>query len=139
METLGCQPVRNGLQWMLPILTKGDVRSVAVDGRSGIGLMTDLMKAAKVHKPVVPAVTEVIKAYALFEQALSSASIVHMEQPAVTQVVTNCDKRAIGSNGGFGYKSIKDGADIAILDSIVLAHWQCVEQPAKRKVQQVMY
>ena len=139
VETLGCQPVRNGLQWMLPILTKGDVRSVAVDGRSGIGLMTDLMKAAKVHKPVVPAVTEVIKAYALFEQALSSASIVHMEQPAVTQVVTNCDKRAIGSSGGFGYKSIKDGADIAILDSIVLAHWQCVEQPAKRKVQQVMY
>jgi hypothetical protein len=62
-----------------------------------------------------------------------------MEQPAVTQIVSNCEKRAIGTNGGFGYKSIKDGADIAILDSIVLAHWQCVDAKTERKVQQVMY
>lgn len=139
IETLGCQPVRNGLAWMLPMLTRGSVRSVTVDGKGGIGIMSDAMKAARLHKPIIPTVPEVIKAYALFEQALSQATLQHMEQPAVTQVVSNCDKRAIGSNGGFGYKSIKDGVDIAILDSIVLAHWLCVETKTERKVQQVMY
>ena len=27
--------------------------------------------------------------------------------------MTNCEKRAIGSNGGFGYKALKEGIEIA--------------------------
>lgn len=41
-----------------------------------------------------------------FEQAICQRHIVHIGQPILVQAVSNCEKRAIGSNGGFGYKSL---------------------------------
>lgn len=138
VEAFGCRPVRGGIAWILNFIGKADVRKVAVDGKNGIGLLEDAMKTAKLGKPVVPNVSEIIKANAEFEQALTQATLVHMQQSAVMQVVSNCEKRAIGGNGGFGYRSILDGADISILDSIILAHWLCLSTKEK-KVQRVAY
>ena len=87
----------------------------------------------------MPKVNDVIKVYSLFEQGIASGSIQHMDQSAVTQVVTNCEKRAIGSKGGFGYNSQLDGADISILDSLALAHWQCVECKTEERKQKISY
>lgn len=138
VEAYGCRPIKAGIAWILNFIEKADVRKVTVDGKNGIGLLEDAMKKAKLGKPEIPSVGDVIKANAEFEQALSQATLVHMEQSAVTQVVSNCEKRAIGGNGGFGYKSILEGADIAILDSMILAHWLCVESKEKIK-QKVAY
>ena len=138
VEAFGCRPVRGGIAWILNFIEKADVRKVAVDGKNGIGLLEDAMKTAKLGKPAVPTVSEIIKANAEFEQALTQATLVHMQQSAVMQVVSNCEKRAIGGNGGFGYRSILDSADISILDSIILAHWLCLSTKEK-KVQRVAY
>lgn len=138
LEAYACKPVSTGMAWILNFIDKADVCKVAVDGKSGTGILEDAMKQAKLKKPIIPNVAEFIKANAMFEQALSSASIVHMKQSAVEQVITNCEKRAIGSGGGFGYKSQLEGADIAILDSMILAHWLCVETKAK-KTQTIAY
>ena len=138
IEAYGCRPVKAGLAWILDFISKADVRKVVVDGKNGIGLLEDGMKKAKLGKPDVPTVAEVIKANAEFEQMLSAATLVHMEQSAVMQIVSNCEKRAIGAGGGFGYRSILDGADIAILDSIILASWLCVETK-ERKQQKIAY
>ena len=138
LEAYACKPVSAGMAWILNFIDKADVCKVAVDGKSGIGILEDAMKQAKLKKPIIPSVAEFIKANAMFEQALSSASIVHMKQSAAEQVITNCEKRAIGSGGGFGYKSQLEGADIAILDSMILAHWLCVETKAK-KTQTIAY
>lgn len=138
VEAFGCRPVRGGIAWILNFIEKADVRKVAVDGKNGIGLLEDAMKTAKLGKPAVPTVSEIIKANAEFEQALTQATLVHMQQSAVMQVVSNCEKRAIGGNGGFGYRSILDGADISILDSMILAHWLCLSTKEK-KVQRVAY
>ena len=48
-----------------------------------------------------------------------------MGQESLAKVVTNCDKRLIGSKGGFGYKSLVESQDIAIMDSMILAAWLC--------------
>lgn len=133
VETYGCRPVRAGIAWILDFIRKADIRKVAVDGKNGTGLLEDGMKKAKLGKPKIPTVAEVIKANTEFEQALSLATLIHMDQSAVTQIVSNCEKRTIGSGGGFGYRSILEGADIAILDSIILAHWLCVENKEKKK------
>ena len=133
VETYGCRPVRAGIAWILDFIGKADIRKVAVDGKNGTGLLEDGMKKAKLGKPKIPTVAEVIKANTGFEQALSLATLIHMDQSAVTQIVSNCEKRTIGSGGGFGYRSILEGADIAILDSIILAHWLCVENKEKKK------
>ena len=137
-EVIGCRPIRAGVAWLIDFLDKADVRKAVVDGRNGEGLMLDACKAAHIKAPIVPNVGEVIKANAVFEQALASATLVHMQQSAVTQIVSNCEKRAIGANGGFGYQSILDGADVSILDSMILAHWICSEAKEVKR-NRIMY
>ena len=61
-----------------------------------------------------------------------------MNQPALTAVVGSCTKRAIGTKGGFGYKALKDGLEIALMDSVILAFWACSEEKEKR-VQRINY
>lgn len=138
VEAIGCRSIREGVAWILDFLEKADIAKVVVDGKNGTGIMLDAMKVAKLKAPIVPTVSEIIKSNAVFEQAIAQATLVHMQQSAVTQVVSNCEKRAIGSNGGFGYRSLIDGADIAILDSMVLAYWICSETKAKKK-QKIRY
>lgn len=133
LEAYACKPVSAGVAWIVGFIDQAQPQKVAIDGKNGIGLMEDALKQAKIKKAVIPSVNDIIKANAMFEQALSQASIVHMQQSAAEQVITNCEKRAIGSGGGFGYQSIKEGADIAILDSMMLAHWVCVEAKARKK------
>ena len=72
-------------------------------------------------------------ANAAFEQALFAKSLCHAGQPSLVQVASNCEKRAIGTNGGFGYRSLTEGGHIELLDSIILACWQCSEGKEKRR------
>ena len=97
------------------------------------------MKECGLKKPVLPTVKEIIVANATFEQGLFQRNICHMGQPSLENAVANCEKRAIGSNGGFGYRSIKDGVEIALLDSVILAYWACSEAKEKKKKQRISY
>jgi len=58
--------------------------------------------------------------------------------PSLSKVATNCDKRNIGSNGGFGYRSHFDDMDISLMDSALLAHWACATTKPKKK-QKISY
>lgn len=136
VEAIDCQPVRNGNAWIIAFLTKADIQSVAIDGASGQNILAAEMKDARLKPPILPTVKEVIVANSLFEQAVFKESVCHAGQPSLEQVVTNSDKRPIGSNGGFGYRSQLEDYDIALMDSIVLAHWVCAEAkpPVKQKI-----
>lgn len=131
-ECLDCRPVRDGMDWMIAYLKKMDYAKVVIDGASGQTVMENLMREYGLKKAVYPTVKEIVQANALFEQALYNQSICHAGQPSMTQAASNCEKRAIGTNGGFGYRSIKAGVDISILDSAILAIWKC-SQEKKRK------
>ncbi len=133
VEAIDCVPIRSGIEWILDFIEKADVGKVAVDGANGSQMLADAMKQAKLKKPVVPKVAEIVTANALFEQGIASGNLVHMDQPAVEQVVGNCEKRRIGNNGGFGYQSQLEGADISILDSMILAFWLASECKERRK------
>ena len=139
LETRDCKTVRAGVAWIVDFIDKADVRAVAVDGKNGADILADAMKQMKLKAPTIMTVGQVIKSNAEFEMALAQANIVHMHQSAVLQVVTNCEKRSIGSGGGFGYRSILTGADIAILDSMIIAHWLCKDTPKARKKQKISY
>ena len=139
VEAIDCRPIRNGDTWMLKFLKTADVAQVIIDVASGQQLMKEQMHEAKIKPiPVLPTVKEVITANAVFEQALEAKEIRHAGQPSLTQAVTNCDKRAIGSNGGFGFKSLKEDIDISLMDSMILAHWACTRVKKKKK-QKVSY
>ena len=116
-----------------------ECKKVAADGKNGTAILEDAMTEAGLKNLKVPTVEQVIKANAVFELALSDGTVTHMQQSAVTQIVSNCEKRAIGSGGGFGYQSALDGADVSILDSLILAHWICSETKAEKKKQSIAY
>lgn len=141
VEAVDCQTVRNGNAWILTFLqsVKASTGQVVVDGASGQGTLSAEMKDARLKPPTLPTVKEIIVANSAFEQAVFCQSICHMNQPSLTQSVTNCEHRAIGSGGGFGYQSIKDGVDITLLDSVVLAYWAAVTEKPKSSKPQVRY
>lgn len=126
VEAIDCRFARDGNAWLIAYLSNPHVKGVVIDGAGAQSVLRDEMKDAGLRlRPVLPKVAEVVSANALFEKQFFGGMIAHADQPALEQIVTNCDHRAIGTGGGFGYKSILDGADITLLDAVILAHWLC--------------
>ena len=133
VEAIDCRPFRAGTDWIVAFLQKIDYKAVVIDGQSGQQLLKDAMRDAHLFQATLPKVAEVVKANATFEERLAQKELCHMGQPSLMCSVTNCEKRAIGSNGGFGYRSINESFDIALMDSMILAQWIC-GQKTKRTV-----
>lgn len=134
IESIDCQSIRNGNTWIINFLKKADVADIVIDGQSGQKILADEMKEFKIKAPILPTVKEVIVANSMWEQGIYQNSICHNNQPSLTKVVTNCEKRLIGSGGGFGYKSQFEDNDISLMDSALLAHWICsISKPAKKQ------
>lgn len=134
VECIDCQTIRNGNHWIIHFLKNADIQEVVIDGQSGQKILEDEMKEYKLQKPILPTVKEVIVANSMWEKGIYSQTICHKNQPSMTKVVTNCEKRLIGSGGGFGYMSQYEDNDIAIMDSALLAHWICsiAKEPKKQ-------
>lgn len=141
VEAVDCRSVRSGNSWICEFLSiaGANAKRIIVDGASGQSVLTEDFKDYRIKKPVLPTVKQIITANSAFEQALYKGSVIHAGQPSLSQSVTNCEKRAIGSNGGFGYRSIKDGVDISLLDSVILAHWAASEDKESPKKQKISY
>ena len=136
VEVIDCQSIRNGNDWIVNFLKNADIQKVVIDGASGQNILATEMKDVRLKEPLLPTVREIITANSTFEQAIFKKTLCHKGQPSLEQVVTNCEKRAIGSNGGFGYKSQLEDYDVALMDSAMLAHWICSEAkpPVKQKI-----
>ena len=140
IESIDCQSQRNGNLWIINFLKNADIEKIAVDvaGAQDV-LKKDLKEYGIKIKIVLPKVKDVIVANNMFEQSITSLkNICHNGQESLRQVVTNCIKRAIGTNGGFGYKALIEEHEIALMDSAVLAHWLCASAKEKKK-QRVNY
>ena len=135
VECIDCRPSRIGNAWIIDVIDgMKDLGGVIVDGANGQKLLEEAMKDAGIkQKPIFPTVGNVIVANSMFEQALENATLSHKGQPSLVCSATNCEKRSIGSNGGFGYKSLTPDTEIALLDSVILAHWLACEYKAKQK------
>lgn len=135
-EVIGSHQIREGTTWMVDFVMRNaeKIHTVVIDGANGQNLLAkDLADAKAKVKIVLPKVKDVVDANAMFDNAINRRSFRHLYDYELNEVATNCGKRAIGSNGGFGFKSIKDGCDISILDSIILAHWSCATSKEIKK------
>ena len=134
VEALDCRSVRDGLDWIIAFLRNPHAEKVVIDGAAGAPLLLQHMKDAEIRcKTVLPKVSDVIEVNALFEQNLFAGQICHAAQPSLVQAVTNCEHRAIGAGGGFGYASILENADVSLLEAVTLAHWVCANTKEKKK------
>ena len=138
VEVVDCQSVRNGNEWIVSFIKKANVAQIVIDGASGQKVLDDELREYRIKNVVLPTVKEIIVANAMWEQGIYQKTICHSGQPSLSKVVTNCDKRNIGSNGGFGYRSHFDDVDISLMDSALLAHWACATAKPKR-VQKISY
>ena len=132
-EAVDCQSIRNGNTWMVEFLEKVRPEAIVIDGQGAQNLLKQELEAQKIRNCILPTVKEVIIANAKFEQLMYAQEICHMDQPSLTQVVTNCQKRSIGSGGGFGYKAMFEQMEIGLLESSILAIWQCSEAKEKKR------
>lgn len=138
VEAIDCRPMRSGDGWILDFLSHADIESVVADGANGQELLAEAMKRKKLKVPMLPTVKQIIMANSAFSQGIYSKQLCHMGQPSMVQIVSNCEKRAIGTNGGYGFKSILDGAKVELMDSMILAFWHCTEKKERRK-QKISY
>ena len=133
-RTIGCNSQARGFAWLVSFVSKPGVYAVAIDGKGKTELLTEALKTAKAKaKVIVPSTGDAITAYAGFRQAIDDETLVHMGQPSVTQAISNCEKRMIGTNGAFGYRSIKEGVDVSIVESLALAYWLRSTTTERRK------
>lgn len=141
VEGIGCRNIREGNQWILRFLSSlgNQAAKIVADGANGQNILGEDMKRAGLKSPLFPTTHDVIVANAKFEQNLYAGKLLHMDQPAMTDIVTNCEKRAIGSAGGFGYRSIKIGADVSVLDAAILAQWALEEFGQTARKQKIFY
>ena len=139
VEAVDCRPTREGNAWIIPFLRNPHAREIVIDGANGQTILEAEMKESGIkHKPILPKVSEIVEANALFEKNFFAGIITHADQPALEQIVSNCEHRAIGNGGGFGYNSILEGADVSLLEAVTLAHWACATAKEK-KVQKISY
>lgn len=134
VEVVDCQSMREGVGWVVAWLERAkSVVKVAIDGANGQAMLAGAMQQAHLKKPILPTVSEFIRANADFEQGIFRKTICHKGQEALMEVVSHCDKRKIGNNGGFGYQTLNDSLDIANMDSVILAHWLCCQDKGEVK------
>lgn len=140
IEAIDCRPAREGNSWIIAYLLANSAEKVAIDGAGNQNILEKEMKDAGVKcKAILPKVSDVIEANTLFEAQLFGGQICHSGQPALTQAVSNCEHRAIGSSGGYGYTSILEGADVSLVESVSLAHWLCSSTKLEKKEQIIKY
>lgn len=138
VESIDDRPITEGFQWITDFLAAADVGAVIIDGANGQTALAGEMKDRKLIKPVLPRVADIIAAGVDFEMGISQHKICHTGQESLMKSATNVQKRAIGSNGGFGYRSLLEDIDVSLLESAVLAYWSALHAKEKKK-QKVLY
>ena len=140
IEVIDNRMVRDGIDWIVAFLKKArnGINKIVIDGANGKEILNDALKAEKLKGIVLASTAQVIKANAAFEQNMFDGRLCRMEQPTLTAVATNCEKRAIGSNGGFGYRSTTVKGDISILDAVLLAAW-ATDEFTEPRIQKISY
>lgn len=130
VEVIDCQPQSNGFVWIANFLKTADIAKVAIDGKGKTEMLTDMLNQKSV---IIPTSAEAISAYAMFRQAISEETIEHGGQPSAVQSISNCEKRLIGTNGAFGFRSMREEIDISLVESMAFAAWLCMTTKEKRK------
>lgn len=140
VEVVDNRPIREGNDWIIEFLsrTAKNRNKVVIDGAGSQQLLAEEMRKERLKGAILPTVNDIKKANAVFERLIFDKTLVHMGQPQLADIVSNCEKRAIGSNGGFGYKEIRAEDDISVLDAVILAAWAATEFPEPKK-QKIRY
>lgn len=139
VESIDCKNQRDGNEWVINFLLKCTVSKILVDGASGVDTFLRECKDQKLKKVEKVGYKDIIQASSDFETAIANGLVCHNGQPALRQSVTNCKHRAIGSGGGYGYQTLNDAIEVALIESAVLATHACAQTKEVKVKQRVGY
>ena len=136
VEVLGRRNARDGDGWILDGLKKmgRNVSRVIIDGAGSAEILQKEMQAERLKPPILPKVKEIMEANKGFETAIYQQEICHAGQPSLGNVISNCEHRAIGSGGGYGFQPLNEMLDISLMESVALAYWGRVNFKDKKQV-----
>lgn len=140
VESIDCRPQKMGNSWLVSFINsvRAHTARIVIDGAGGRGLIDEL-KDINITNAESVALGDFIAANKFFLDAVSDGVITHKGQPSLTQAVTNADKRSIGTQGGWGLRSLSDKIDITLADSALLAVYYCSKEAAVKKRKQRAY
>lgn len=123
VEVIDRRLLRDGTEWIIEFLRQiqNQTLRVIVDGANGQQMLAAEMQKNGLSRPFLPTVKQIIDANQRFEKGIFERTLTHMDQPTLTAIVSACEHRAIGNAGGFGFKPINTGHDVAIMDAAILA------------------
>jgi phage terminase large subunit-like protein len=136
VESIDCKNQRDGNELVINFLLKCTVSKILVDGASGVEGFTNQAKDQKLKGLKTATTKDIIAASSEFERIIAAKELVHMGQPSLRQSVCNCQHRAIGSSGGYGYKTLDDDIDVSLMESLTLAVHACAsaKEPKQQRV-----
>ena len=141
VEAIDCQSRAKGTAWIMRFLKSADLAGLVIDGKSGQALLAQQIedeKGLRRLKVIQPTAGQAVEAYAAFRQAVDDGTLSHAGQPSLVQAVANCEKRLIGTNGAFGFRSMNEQIDVALVESVAFAFWLCQTAKERRK-QRIRY
>lgn len=139
IEAVDCRPIREGNSWIISYIRNPNTVAVVADGAGNQEVLKrDAEDAMCRCKIILPTVKQVVESNILFEKNIFSKNIRHSDQPSLTQAVANCDHRAIGTGGGFGYSPLIKDVDITLVEAVSLAYRECYIYKPKAK-QKIFY
>ena len=126
VECIEYQSMREGTSWLARWLVerKSKAAVIVIDGKSGVDPLVAQLREEGVSRRaiVVPRSTEVAASAARFLNAVREKSVTHYSQPLLNETAVMCKKRAIGSNGGWGWGGIGE-TDPSPMEAVSLAYW----------------
>lgn len=135
VECIDCAPQSSGFGWIMEwIESCRSIGLIAIDGKGKSDMLIEAIKSNIPRvKAMIPSYGEMIIACSGFRQAIDTETVIHCNQPSVTQAISNCEKRLIGQNGGFGFRSLREEIDVSIVESLAIAQWACTQLKDKRR------
>lgn len=118
-------PTSEGTQWLVDFLVerKNEAAQIVIDGKSGVGYLTNALKAERVGARIVlvPTLEQVIGYHSMFDRAVSQGEVTHSGDPDLDAQAKGAVRRKIGNQGGFGWDAPLEGDTVALLDAVTLA------------------
>lgn len=126
VEVIESDSTAFGISWVVNRVEKMWRRAslIVVDGKSNAQTFINELVDAGVSKKAVmlSGPSHVIAASSMLINAVGSGEITHNNQPVLNDAVVYAQKRKIGSDGGYGFKSANE-VDVTPLEAVALALW----------------
>ena len=126
VEIVDYKSMREGTSWLAQWLVeaKGVTACTVIDGKAHADALIAQMRENGYSRLaiLVPSAKDVIAATTRMYNAVKEQKVTHNGQQAFAHVATNCMKRPIGQNGGWGWGGIAD-EDPSMMEAASLALW----------------